>query len=229
MHSSRLLMLVFRPENVAENGEVGVRGWSQGGLDSSLIVAGWVPGGAAQTVIDSRDGLGRERRAGYLLKSLPVTTRHVSRAMSSSSSVGITQSSTRDPLVSMRPSRPTSALLRESSISIPSQSMPGRRDGAHPANSRQYPRQRSRRRRRSSRRDTSRGVFYPIAENVDCQSAAVPRSFLRPQLSITAVSPDSQQPDCLLSIRCRGRADSCPPSLTQNPGSPDRDLLIACP
>src|SRR4051812_29002580 len=51
--------------------------------------------------------------------SAPVTTRHVSRAMSSSSSVGITHSSTSEPSASKRPSVPTSASLRAASTRTP--------------------------------------------------------------------------------------------------------------
>lgn len=59
-----------------------------------------------------------------LYNSAPVTTRHVSRAMSSSSLVGTTHTSARDPGVWIRPSAPASDALRASSIEIPSQSRP---------------------------------------------------------------------------------------------------------
>ena len=59
--------------------------------------------------------------------SAPVTTRHVSRAMSSSSSVGITQTARREPSRSMRPSCPSiAAFLSGSSVDARASPVPRR-------------------------------------------------------------------------------------------------------
>ena len=57
-------------------------------------------------------------------RGAPVTTRHVSRAMSNSSSVGMTQSATRYPSASTQAYVPVAAAFFAASMRIPSQSNP---------------------------------------------------------------------------------------------------------